>query len=309
MAAIAKREIAWIHKHATSKPADTNTFGTSSNAQSSADAHIELYRKFLTVCPYLSPARQTSSRSTIWHWDLHAPNIFVDTDGKITCLIDWQDAWAGPLFLQAKHPRLVRYDEPFMLEFPDDYKDLQDPDERAKIKSRVERSIVQWTYETETRNANLDLHDVFHLPQGRTRYQTVHFAADTWGGDIMPFRQCLIRIQRLFIPISWPLSKRVNRQEKFRHWNEYNTGIPCPISFSEEELDQHIRDGKGWNETADFWDSLEGIAHRDGWTSTEGYEHAFEIFAQLREAGLKSLEGGELDEFERETRWAARKKE
>lgn len=75
------------------------------------------------------------------------------------------------------------------------------------------------------------------------------------------------------------------------------------------ELDQHIRDGKGWNETADFWDSLEGIAHPDGWTSTETYEQAFEIFAQLREAGLKNLEGEELDEFERKTRWAARKKE
>ena len=48
-----------------------------------------------------------------------------------------------------------------------------------------------------------------------------------------------------------------------------------------------MQDGEGWNEQADFWDRLEGFVARDGWTSNETYEEALEMFAGLREEGLK----------------------
>jgi hypothetical protein len=85
--------------------------------------------------------------------------------------------------------------------------------------------------------------------------------------------------------------------------------LPCPISFSEEDIKAHLADGEGWNENADFWDSLQGFVHRDGWTSNENYEQALDIFAQLREQGLKSLTGEEREAFEKSTRWAVRKSE
>ncbi|EDN07706.1 predicted protein [Histoplasma mississippiense (nom. inval.)] len=40
------------------------------------------------------------------HTDLHSGNLFVD-NGHITSAIDWQGAWAGPLFLERRHPRPI----------------------------------------------------------------------------------------------------------------------------------------------------------------------------------------------------------
>lgn len=93
------------------------------------------------------------------------------------------------------------------------------------------------------------------------------------------------------------------------HWNEINSEIPCPIEFTDEEIQAHLRDGDGWNENADFWDSLQGFVHRDGWTSNEDYERAREMFAQLRERGLQSLSGEERLAFEESTRWAVSRPE
>jgi hypothetical protein len=95
----------------------------------------------------------------------------------------------------------------------------------------------------------------------------------------------------------------------YRHWKEIEADIPCPIKFTDEEIQEHYRDGGRWNDIADFWDSLEGLVNRDGWTSNETYEEAREIFAQLREQGLLSLGGEERDEFEKSTRWAEQRTE
>lgn len=115
---------------------------------------------------------------------------------KVTSLIDWQDVWAGPLFLQAKHPRLVDYDGEMMLKLPENYEALEDEDEKARIQTQVEKSIVLRAYETDTKNANPILDKIFHLPRGRTRRDTVQISSNTWDGDILPFRQCLIWIVR-----------------------------------------------------------------------------------------------------------------
>lgn len=82
--------------------------------------------------------------------------------------------------------------------------------------------------------------------------------------------------------------------------------IPCPIHFTEENIQNRVRDGKGWNEKADFWDRLEGFVSRDRWTSKETYNEALEMFAGLRKEGLKQMTGEERRKFEEYTRWAVR---
>ncbi|KAI9699844.1 MAG: Phosphotransferase enzyme [Bogoriella megaspora] len=279
--AVGQREIAWIGRYAATNP--PNPLIKTSEAQRNPEAHTALYKKFLQVADYLLPSDH-QIRPTLWHWDIHAPNIFVHGD-QITNLIDWQDTWLGPLFLQAQHPRLVDYDGKVMLRLPENYETLQ-VDEKARVRTQVERSIILWAYETESRKANPIVHDILHLCQGRTRRDTVAFSANTWDKDIIPFRQCLIRVAR--------------------HWSEINSEIPCPINFTEEEIRAHHRDGEGWNETADFWDSLQGVVDRDGWTSNENYDQAIDYFAQLREQGLQNLNGEERSEFEKDARWAVR---
>lgn len=71
-----------------------------------------------------------------------------------------------------------------------------------------------------------------------------------------------------------------------RHWDELGFNTPCPIHFTEEELQAHCRDCEGWDERADFWDSLAGFVSRDGWTSNETYDEALEMFGGIRKEGL-----------------------
>jgi|SRR5271170_6224182 len=89
-----------------------------------------------------------------------------------------------------------------------------------------------------------------------------------------------------------------------RYWDELNTGISCPIHFTAEEVQHHAEDSRGWNDVQDFWDSISSLVARDGWTSLDNYAQARLFFTELRDNGLKTLEGEERDAFERETRWA-----
>jgi len=102
---------------------------------------------------------------------------------------------AGPLFLQYRYPKLVDYNGKVMLRLPENYKDME-KDEKDRVAEQVERSLVQYLYEIETQKQNMLLVDMNNIPHRVTRKQTIEFGEDTWDGDILPFRQCLIRIER-----------------------------------------------------------------------------------------------------------------
>lgn len=87
-----------------------------------------------------------------------------------------------------------------MLKLPEYYSTLEG-EEKMGVRTQAEKSIVLWTYETETKNTNPIIQDVLQISQARTRRDTVDFSANTWDGDIIPFRQCLIRITRYVGPI------------------------------------------------------------------------------------------------------------
>lgn len=80
----------------------------------------------------------------------------------------------------------------------------------------------------------------------------------------------------------------------------------CPIHFTEDEQRKHLQDAEGWNEVQDFFDSIEGLVKRDGWTSNETFDEAVRFFSDLRKVGLQKMKGKEREEFEKETRWAER---
>lgn len=242
---------------------------------------------------------------TLWHWDLHSANLFVEGN-RITSLIDWQDTWVGPLFLQFRHPKLVDYNGEILLRLPKNYESLEDRPEKAQMRRQVEKSIVLFTYETETSQVNPLLSEILRIRHGRTRRETVQFAANTWEADIIPLRQCLIRLERfVYAPTLRLYSDVIDMNH--RHWDELSFDVPCPIHFTEEQLQAHYKDGERWNERADFWDSISGLISRDGWTANETYDQALELFADLRVEGLKNLEGKERDDFEAQTRWAEKK--
>lgn len=297
MTSVGTREISWINHFAIPKSAKDASFV--SESQNSPNAHVSLYKSFLDVVPYIPPADERFSRSTLWHWDLHSANVFVKGN-RISSLIDWQKTWAGPLFLQYRRPKLVDYTGELVLDLPDDYEILE-ANEQHRIGEQLESSMVLCTYEMETEKINPLLSELLHLPYGQTRKETVHFATNTWDGDILPFRQCLIRIER-WVKCSAENLTELLTYELSRHWSEFGFGDPCPIQFTEDEIQTHYRDGEGWNEWADFWDSVSGLINRDGWTSNETFGQAVELFTSLREQGLRGFSLKESGAFEIEAR-------
>ncbi|KAI2825123.1 hypothetical protein CBS63078_5081 [Aspergillus niger] len=114
--ALADRVISWIKEHAMPRSPDDPLF--SSYSQNDPAEHISLLQKYLTVTPHLIPQDKDILGSFLWHTDLRTPNIFVDNSGHITSIIDWQSTWAGPLFLEGRHPHFLDYTGDLLLKPP-----------------------------------------------------------------------------------------------------------------------------------------------------------------------------------------------
>jgi len=266
---------------------------------------LSLLDKFEAISSHLAPRKTKLSRPTLWHWDIRPPNMFV-INGQITSIIDWQDAWIGPFFLQARRPPIVDHHGDLMLRLPEGYEDIADRDEKARITKQVESSILLWCHENETKVQNPELHELLSLPQFHRRQKTVAFASELSDGDVTPLRGCLIDFLRYVTLLTSMVPDVRTLLNINSHWSELDTGIECPIQFSASEVMTHDEEAKKWNENADFWSSLEGFVSRDGWTSLENYHDALRFFEELRENGLEQLSGADLVDFELRSRWADR---
>ena len=89
-----------------------------------------------------------------------------------------------------------------------------------------------------------------------------------------------------------------------RYWKELGFDGECPIHFSEDELRSHLEDIGGWNDVQDFFDLIQDLVKRDGWTHNETYDAALDLFSELRQEALQNLKGKRREEFGKETRWA-----
>ncbi|RMZ15130.1 hypothetical protein D0860_01771 [Hortaea werneckii] len=265
--------------------------GTPADPQDDSDlldspqARLSLLHQFEAISAYLPPSQQSLDRGTLSHWDLRAPNLFAK-DGRITSLIDWQDAWVAPLFMQERRPRLLEYNGKMMLRLPDYFETMKDQAEKAELQAQVEKSILSWYYHRVVRERLPALQELFDLPLARMRRETVLFASDIWRGETIPLRECLYQLQRQL--------------------DKLNTNIACPIHFSNQEIEAHEEASSDWNVRAKFWDCLSGFVSQDGYTSLEDYEEARKLFKELREEGLQSLSGKELAEFEDQSKWVER---
>ncbi|KAJ5094988.1 hypothetical protein N7532_007279 [Penicillium argentinense] len=136
--------------------------------------------------------------------------------------------------------------------------------------------------ETERRNPLLAR--AFDLNHRKTRRLAVEMAGNNWDDEIMPFREALINVGK--------------------HWQEMGIQVNCPYHFTEEELKSHAVDAEAWNEVHDFFDGIQGLVKRDGWTHPETFDAAFNFFSDLRKVGLKRMKGQEKEIFDKQTSWA-----
>ncbi|OJJ65712.1 hypothetical protein ASPBRDRAFT_139524 [Aspergillus brasiliensis CBS 101740] len=276
---VGRREIAWIKRYAAAKATDDSPYASAS--QRSPEAHIQLLEKFLEIAPHLVDIDKCFLRSVIWHGDLHSSNLFVDNN-HISSVIDWQGVWAGPLFLQAKPSPLVDYQGCILLKRPENFDDL-DEGLQIEIKQQIAKSTLFQLYLIQTEEKNPALARCFHLDHGKTRRLPVEYAGDTWDDDIVSFREALINVER--------------------YWKELGRQGECPIHFTKDDLDKHLQEAEGWNEVQDFFDRIEGLVKRDGWTHNETFHEAVKFFSDLRNAGLQNVRGEERKILEKETRW------
>lgn len=191
--ALALREIAWIQKYATPRSFDDPFFV--SHSQNTPAEHISLLEKYLSVAPYLLPREEGLLGSFLCHTDLRTPNIFVNDNGNITSIIDWQSSWAGPVFLEGRHPHFLDYNGDMVLELPENFKQL-DKNTQTAVRDQVTRSILLYLYEKYTAERSPILSRVFQYPNGRTITDPIRFVGNTWEGDILPLRESLIRLQK-----------------------------------------------------------------------------------------------------------------
>ncbi|KAF2434794.1 hypothetical protein EJ08DRAFT_646263 [Tothia fuscella] len=283
---VAKREIDWISKYAVSNETTENPWQYTSNAQKSREAHVSSLQKFMSAIPSIIPKDPDLRSPRFWHPDFHSGNIYVDDKNNISSIIDWQGAWIAPLFIGANPPMLLDYSIETMMKLPDNFKQL-DETEKDRLRYQVAQSILIHAYEIRTAKENPLMHKVMRHLQGKPLKQLEAFANATWDNSLLPFRECLIRMER--------------------EWADFDVDGPCPYQFSDEEIRQHQEEGAGFNESQELWDSIRDIVNDEGYTHKEDFGRAVELFRGLREEGLNVLHGEERDLFEEQTRWAVDK--
>ncbi|KAL9101864.1 MAG: hypothetical protein Q9163_002931, partial [Psora crenata] len=161
--------------------------------------------------------------------------------------------------------------------------DLEDK-QKTKIKQQISNSTLYQLYLIETEEKNPRLFELFHLDHGKTRRLAVNFAKDTWDDDIVAFREALINAER--------------------YWKELGVSGAYPIYFTEDDLNSYSYDAEEWNDVQDFFDSIQDLVQRDGWTRNKTFDNALTLFTKLRKTGLRDLKGKERELFEKQTRWA-----
>jgi hypothetical protein len=192
---VARREIEWINAHANPQEPSKTPWQYTSPKQKSPEAHTALLEKFLATIPYITPKDPELTSPRLWHPDFHAGNIYIDDEFRISCIIDWQGAWAAPVFIGANPPLLLDYGVDMLMKLPENFKALDDAT-KDKLRYQVSQSIPVHTYETSTAEKNPLMYKVMRHPHGQTLKQLEAFVGSTWDNCLFPFAECLIRVER-----------------------------------------------------------------------------------------------------------------
>ena len=157
-------------------------------------AHIASLQKLLSAIPLIVPKDSDMVSPRMWHPDFHAGNIFVDDQGRISSIIDWQGAWATPVFIGANPSSLLDYKIDLLMELPNNFKDL-DETTQDELRYQVSQSILIYSYETRTAKNNVLMYKTMRHPYGLTLKQLETFAGRTWDNCLYPLQECLIRVE------------------------------------------------------------------------------------------------------------------
>lgn len=191
----AQREIDWIQAYADPQKTVDNPWQYTSEDQNSPEAHTAALRKYLSAIPHIVPKDSEIISSRLWHPDFHAGNIYVDEDGQISSIIDWQGAWTTPVFLGINPPLLLDYGIDLLMKLPENFKQLNEVT-KDQLRHQVSKSILIHSYETLTAEKNPLMYKMMRHPHGQTLKQLEAFAGSTWDNCLYPLQECLMRVER-----------------------------------------------------------------------------------------------------------------
>ncbi|KAL9619929.1 MAG: hypothetical protein Q9160_005486 [Pyrenula sp. 1 TL-2023] len=261
------------------------------------DTKVSVLKDYLQVVPYILPGEEAPNAGTMWHYDLHSANIFVDESdySKITNIIDWQAVPIFPTFAHVNHPTLIDYEgeKPTTVEpptLPSNVKELE-PEEKERVKARfVEKSL--WTsYEIQLQQACPAL--VYAFRHGQTLLGQILGLIGSTFDDGEPLVRSLLM----------DLSQRDNWKVVVGEDLNGSPKISCPLKYSEEEIKaqelEHAKWARDIERKAQVIEELGAYTGWDGAVSPEQYD---DMIVRLENAKQRFLDR-EADTLEKRALW------
>ncbi|KAJ5972391.1 Aminoglycoside phosphotransferase [Penicillium vulpinum] len=258
----AHRELACLQTF-THFPRQRGLFYGPGQYQPTAQRKQKTLRNYLKVAKFLSPKDQEISKPALWHPDLHGDNIFVNPDQptEILSIIDWQAVNLSPLFLQAHHPALIKFEGPIpeglqSISLPENFNELSVEEQLGAKKLRAAQSLYKL----------YDIKMIQHCPETAAALKF----RDSLAGQITGLSGSLFSdgepiVQGMLIKL----------QEE---WTTYvGSSVPCPLSFTEEDKQKQKDDERKWASGVvlmeEFLDQVGVYRGWDGWVNHSSYEH------------------------------------
>ena len=240
------------------------------------ETHIRLLDQYLCVLPYILPRGTGIDSPVLWHHELHPQNLFVDDKDptKITGILDWQAVWAAPLFMQATFPSVSDgngsyawgLDEP---KLPRNFDRLSKSKKESAL-HRFKEERLQQCYERASRKLNPLVSKALDAMRNNNNPVTYifHIVGRTVVDGPIPLKELLIQIYEQW---DWIVKR-------------HGTNVPCPISFTDEEIQEARRQAQAWAATFNEYDGVRAqIGGKDGWVSHEKYDEAMAQFNAHKE--------------------------
>ncbi|EAU34264.1 hypothetical protein ATEG_05195 [Aspergillus terreus NIH2624] len=260
----AQRELACLQMFSTF-PGQQGLFYGPRQYQPRADHKRKTLQDYMKALPFLLPKDEEVSKPVLWHPDLHADNIFVNPNNptEIVSVIDWQAVNLSPLFLQARHPRLIEFDGPIpeglqSIELPDNFEQLSPEEQLEAKKLRAAQSLYK-------------LYEIQLIRQCPEIYRALQFR-DSLPVQIMGLSGSIFSDGE---PVVEGMLMRLEEQ-----WSTHvGSSVPCPLSFSELERDRQREDEALWNRSVvlmdEFLTRVGAYRGWDGWVYHDNYDQFY----------------------------------
>lgn len=275
--ALGINEKCWIRSNAQPR---MNYYRSLEDFEQPDDA-LALLAKYEKIASFLGPpSNHISARNnTLWHPDLHLDNIFIDpVSHKIIGIIDWQAATVAPMFYQSGVHRAFRHYKHVrqgwvIPEKPAHY-DALSPGEQKQIDKDLESETIHKYYELQTMR-HVPLHwTVLQEPSFLKIKKPVWLVTGVWENkDLFFLRQSLIAL--------------------VAEWHEiFGHDVPCPIAFSQQELDEHAKEEENMDGVGQMLSLLQdqGVLPADGMVPPEDYQMAIENSRKYKEIFVNAAE-------------------